>query len=98
MPENKKFWKFCNQAGNKVELLLYGDISQKSWWGGICRRCDAFARVRAPMAWPVAGGACRTDVRTTSLHALPNWFLARPCRIAFALSRRSGSPACGHLG
>ena len=23
MPENKKFWKFCNQAGNKVELLLY---------------------------------------------------------------------------
>ena len=30
MPENKKFWKFCNQAGNKVELLLYGDISQTS--------------------------------------------------------------------
>lgn len=33
MPENKKFWKFCNQAGNKVELLLDGDISQTSWWG-----------------------------------------------------------------
>ena len=33
MPESKKFWKFCNQAGNKVELLLYGDISQTSWWG-----------------------------------------------------------------
>ena len=33
MPENKKSWKFCNQAGNKVELLLYGDISQTSWWG-----------------------------------------------------------------
>ena len=33
MPENKKFWKFCNQSGNKVELLLYGDISQTSWWG-----------------------------------------------------------------
>ena len=33
MPENKKFWKFCNQAENKVELLLYGDISQTSWWG-----------------------------------------------------------------
>ena len=33
MPENKKFWKFCNQAGNKVELLLYDDISQTSWWG-----------------------------------------------------------------
>ena len=33
MPENKKFWEFCNQAGNKVELLLYGDISQTSWWG-----------------------------------------------------------------
>ena len=33
MPENKKIWKFFNQAGNKVELLLYGDISQTSWWG-----------------------------------------------------------------
>ena len=33
MPENKKFWKFCNQVGNTVELLLYGDISQTSWWG-----------------------------------------------------------------
>ena len=33
MPEKKKFWKFCNQAGNKVELLLYDDISQTSWWG-----------------------------------------------------------------
>lgn len=33
MPENKKFWKFCNQAGRSVELLLYGDISQTSWWG-----------------------------------------------------------------
>ena len=33
MPENKKFWKFCNQEGNKVELLLYGGISQTSWWG-----------------------------------------------------------------
>lgn len=33
MPENKKFWKFCNQMGNTVELLLYGDISQTSWWG-----------------------------------------------------------------
>lgn len=33
MPDNKKFWRFCNQAGNKVELLLYGDISQTSWWG-----------------------------------------------------------------
>ena len=30
MPENKKFWKFCNQVGNTVELLLYGDISQTS--------------------------------------------------------------------
>lgn len=33
MPEKKKFWQFCNQAENKVELLLYGDISQTSWWG-----------------------------------------------------------------
>lgn len=30
---NKKFWQFCNQVGNTVELLLYGDISQTSWWG-----------------------------------------------------------------
>ena len=33
MPENKKFWQFRNQADNTVELLLYGDISQTSWWG-----------------------------------------------------------------
>ena len=35
MPENKKFWKFCNQMGNTVELLLYGDSSRRSWqdWG-----------------------------------------------------------------
>ena len=30
----KKFWQFRNQAGtNKAELLLYGDISDTSWWG-----------------------------------------------------------------
>ena len=29
----KKFWQFCNQTGKAVELLLYGDISQTSWWG-----------------------------------------------------------------
>ena len=33
MPENKKFWQFRNQADSAVELLLYGDISQTSWWG-----------------------------------------------------------------
>lgn len=33
MPENKKFWQFRNQADSTVELLLYGDISQTSWWG-----------------------------------------------------------------
>lgn len=33
MPDNKKFWQFRNQAGGTVELLLYGDISQSSWWG-----------------------------------------------------------------
>jgi len=33
MPNAKKFWQFCNQVGNTVELLLYGDISQTSWWG-----------------------------------------------------------------
>lgn len=33
MPKGNKFWQFCNQAGNAVELLLYGDISQTSWWG-----------------------------------------------------------------
>ena len=33
MPDNKKFWQFRNRAGGTVELLLYGDISQSSWWG-----------------------------------------------------------------
>lgn len=33
MPDNKKFWQFRNQTDNAVELLLYGDISQTSWWG-----------------------------------------------------------------
>ena len=32
MPDSKKFWQFRNQADNTVELLLYGDISQTSWW------------------------------------------------------------------
>lgn len=33
MPNANKFWQFRNQAGSAVELLLYGDISQTSWWG-----------------------------------------------------------------
>lgn len=33
MPNNKKFWQFRNSVDNTVELLLYGDISQTSWWG-----------------------------------------------------------------
>ena len=33
MPDNKKFWQFRNSVDNTVELLLYGDISQTSWWG-----------------------------------------------------------------
>ena len=33
MPGNSKFWQFCNQTGSTVELLLYSDISQTSWWG-----------------------------------------------------------------
>lgn len=33
MPNANKFWQFRNQAGSTVELLLYGDISQTSWWG-----------------------------------------------------------------
>lgn len=28
-----KFWQFRNQADGSGELLLYGDISDKSWWG-----------------------------------------------------------------
>lgn len=28
-----KFWKFSNQADGSGELLLYGDISDTSWWG-----------------------------------------------------------------
>ena len=31
---NNKFWKFHNLADDqKAELLLYGDISETSWWG-----------------------------------------------------------------
>ncbi len=30
---SEKFWKFQNAAGGGAELLLYGDISQTSWWG-----------------------------------------------------------------
>lgn len=29
----KKFWKFVNAVGGTAELLLYGDISDTSWWG-----------------------------------------------------------------
>jgi ATP-dependent protease ClpP protease subunit len=29
----KKFWQFRNQSGAGAELLLYGDISDTSWWG-----------------------------------------------------------------
>lgn len=30
----KKFWQFRNAAGSSgAELLLYGDISDTSWWG-----------------------------------------------------------------
>ena len=29
----KKFWQFRNQAEDSAELLLYGDISDSSWWG-----------------------------------------------------------------
>ena len=29
----KKFWQFCNQTDESAELLLYGDISDTSWWG-----------------------------------------------------------------
>ena len=32
MPK-KKFWQFCNQTEESAELLLYGDISDRSWWG-----------------------------------------------------------------
>ena len=31
---NNCFWKFRNLAdGQKAELLLYGNISESSWWG-----------------------------------------------------------------
>lgn len=29
----KKFWQFKNSADTGAELLLYGDISDSSWWG-----------------------------------------------------------------
>lgn len=33
MPSIKKFWQFRNQTEESAELLLYGDISETSWWG-----------------------------------------------------------------
>ena len=31
--KNDKFWQFRNLTGDqKAELLLYGDISERSWW------------------------------------------------------------------
>ena len=32
--KNEPFWKFRNLAGDdeKAELLLYGDIAERSWW------------------------------------------------------------------
>ena len=30
---SKPFWKFQNVAGGRAELLLYGDISDSTWWG-----------------------------------------------------------------
>lgn len=32
-PKAKKFWQFRNQTEESAELLLYGDISDTSWWG-----------------------------------------------------------------
>lgn len=32
MPK-KKFWEFKNKTANSAELLLYGEISDTSWWG-----------------------------------------------------------------
>lgn len=29
----KQFWKFQNVTGGSAELLLYGDISNSTWWG-----------------------------------------------------------------
>ena len=29
----KRFWKFQNITGGSAELLLYGDISDSTWWG-----------------------------------------------------------------
>lgn len=28
-----KFWKFINQSDEEAELLLYGPISEQTWWG-----------------------------------------------------------------
>ena len=33
MPKSKKFWQFRNLAEKSAELLLYGDISDSTWWG-----------------------------------------------------------------
>ena len=29
----KPFWRFQNVTGGRAELLLYGDISDSTWWG-----------------------------------------------------------------
>lgn len=31
MPE--RFWRFQNATGGKAELILYGDIAERTWWG-----------------------------------------------------------------
>lgn len=33
MRKNNKFWEFRNSAGGGAELTLYGEISDKSWYG-----------------------------------------------------------------
>ena len=33
MPKSKKFWQFRDLAEKSAELLLYGDISDSTWWG-----------------------------------------------------------------
>ena len=46
--ETNKFWEFRNQANSQsAELLLYGDISQSSWWGDESHRSSLRMTLRA---------------------------------------------------
>ena len=56
----KKFWQFRNLAGGSAELLLYGDIADRSWWG------DEGAPRQLADQLNALGGVSRITVRINS--------------------------------